>query len=84
MNVETLKSSEEKALIKYMGEVNETVNKIFGTTCKVELNISGAPVSKVALMQECNKETYGGDHRAYVKVNETAYATVADTKYLPF
>jgi len=84
MNVETLKSSEERALIKYLKEVNETVNKIFGTTCKVELNISGAPVSKVALMKECNNKSDGGDHRAYVPVTDTAYATVTDTKYLPF
>jgi hypothetical protein len=65
MNVETptqLKSAEERMLIKAGKDLTEVINKIFGSECKFELNISGVPNSKVSFISECNNATaYGKD-----------------------
>lgn len=80
----TIQSTEERMLIKLANDINKTVNKIFGANCKVDLLIEGAPVSKVALMQECNKAVHAGNDRAKIQVSDTAKVRVSNTQYLPF
>lgn len=77
-------STEERMLRQLGQQLTETVSKILGATCRVELNITGAPVSKVALVSECNKNAAAGAHRILLKQPDTFCITVCDSSYLPF
>lgn len=78
----TTTSQEERMLRKLGADMNEIVKSIFGTHCHLELNITGAPVSKVALMQEGNNTPVA--HRLQLKADEQYCINVCDANYLPF
>jgi len=86
MNTETptqLKSAEERMLIKAGKDLTEVINKIFGSECKFELNISGAPVSKVAFIAECNNATYYGKNLVHIE-HDNFHIHVFDKAHMPF
>ncbi len=77
-------SQEERMLRQLGGQLTEIAKTIFGTQCRLELNITGAPVSKVALIKECNKNAAAGEHRVYISAEDRFCINVCDANYLPF
>ncbi len=77
-------ADEERMLRKLGADLTEVISAIFGAPCQIELNISGAPISKVALVQECNQQAAAGPHRVYLTAEDRFTITVCDTNYLPF
>ena len=77
-------SQEERMLRKLGNDMNEIVKTIFGTGCRLELNITGAPVSKVALMQECKTNAQAVKHQVQITADGKYCINVCDANYLPF
>ncbi len=85
MNTEKLKQSEpERMLIKATQDFNSIINAIFGAECNVRLEVSGAPVSKVAIINETNAKAASAPHKSCIAVSESALAIVHDVSYMPF
>lgn len=82
MNIE--KSEPERMLTKATQDFNQIINAIFGTDCTVRMDISGVPVSKVAIINESNNKAAAGVHKSVLPISESALVIVHDTAFMPF
>ncbi len=77
------KSAEEKMLLTLGANLLEIGKKIFGKDVKMELQITEAPGSKVALIQECNPATKTTNQH-YAKLNGDGFKILVADSALPF
>jgi len=77
------KSDEEKMLLTLGANLLEIGKKIFGKEIKIELQITEAPGSKVALIQECNPDTETTNQH-YAKLGGDGFKILIADNALPF